>query len=112
MLCSNNPQEVMDLGAVAHLAAIRGRVPFLHFFDGFRTSHEIQKVAIWDYETLGKMLDWSAVDEFKMRALSPEHPVLRGSAQNDDIFFQQREACNVFYDRLPQLVASYMVEVN
>ncbi len=112
MLCSNNPQEVMDLGAVAHLAAIRGRVPFLHFFDGFRTSHEIQKVAVWDYETLGKMLDWSAVDEFKMRALNPEHPVLRGSAQNDDIFFQQREACNVFYDRLPKLVATYMDEVN
>lgn len=112
MLCSNNPQEVMDLGAVAHLAAIKGRVPFLHFFDGFRTSHEIQKVAVWGYETLGEMLDWAAVDEFKKRALNPEHPVLRGSAQNDDIFFQQREACNVFYDRLPQVVATYMDEVN
>ncbi len=112
MLCANNPQEVMDLGAVAHLAAIKGRVPFLHFFDGFRTSHEIQKVAIWDYETLREMLDWNAVEEFKNRALSPEHPVLRGSAQNDDIFFQAREASNVYYNRLPQIVADYMNKVN
>ena len=112
MLCANNPQEVMDLGAVAHLSAIKGRVPFLHFFDGFRTSHEIQKVAVWNYETLAEMLDWNAVDEFKKRALTPEHPVLRGSAQNDDIFFQAREASNVYYDRLPNIVADYMNKVN
>lgn len=112
MLCSNNPQEVMDLGAVAHLSAIKGRVPFLHFFDGFRTSHEIQKVAVWDYETLGDLLDWDAVEDFKNRALSPEHPVLRGSAQNDDVFFQAREASNSYYDRLPKIVEDYMKKVN
>lgn len=112
MLCANNPQEVMDLGAVAHLAAIKGRVPFLHFFDGFRTSHEIQKVAVWDYQTLSEMLDWSAVEEFKNHALSPEHPVLRGSAQNDDIFFQTREASNTYYDMVPKLVTDYMNNVN
>ena len=112
MLCANSPQEVMDLGAVAHLAAIKGRVPFLHFFDGFRTSHEIQKVAVWDYETLREMLDWTAFENFKKRALSPEHPVLRGSAQNDDIFFQAREASNSYYDRVPKIVADYMSLVN
>lgn len=112
MLCANNPQEVMDLGAVAHLSAIKSRVPFLHFFDGFRTSHEIQKVAVWDYETLGDLLDWDAVEDFKNRALSPEHPVLRGSAQNDDVFFQAREASNSYYDRLPQIVEDYMKKVN
>lgn len=112
MLCSNNPQEVMDLGAVAHLSAIKGRVPFLHFFDGFRTSHEIQKVAVWDYDTLGDLLDWDAVEDFKNRALSPEHPVLRGSAQNDDVFFQAREASNFYYDRLPKIVEDYMKKVN
>lgn len=112
MLCSNNPQEVMDLGAVAHLSAIKGRVPFLHFFDGFRTSHEIQKVAVWDYDTLGDLLDWDAVEDFKNRALSPEHPVLRGSAQNDDVFFQAREASNSYYDRLPKIVEDYMKKVN
>lgn len=112
MLCSNNPQEVMDLGAVAHLSAIKGRVPFLHFFDGFRTSHEIQKVAVWDYETLGDLLDWDAVEDFKNRALIPEHPVLRGSAQNDDVFFQAREASNSYYDRLPKIVEDYMKKVN
>ena len=90
MLCSCSPQEVMDLSAVAHLSAIKGRVPFLHFFDGFRTSHELQKIETWDYETLGEMLDWEAVEKFRRRSLNPEHPVLRGSAQNDDIFFQAR----------------------
>ena len=88
----------MDLGAVAHLATIKSRVPFLHFFDGFRTSHEIQKIEMWDYEDLGEMLDWDAVDAFRRSALNPEHPVLRGSAQNPDIFFQAREACNPYYD--------------
>ena len=112
MLCANSPQEVMDLGAVAHLAAIKGRVPFLHFFDGFRTSHEIQKVAVWDYETLREMFDWRAFSDFKKRALSPEHLVLRGSAQNDDIFFQAREASNSYYDRVPKIVADYMSLVN
>ncbi len=92
MLCSNSVQEVMDLGAIAHLSAIKGRVPFLHFFDGFRTSHEIQKIAVWDYEDLKDMLDFDAVNNFRRRALNPEHPVLRGSAQNDDIFFQAWEA--------------------
>ena len=112
MLCANNPQEVMDLGAVAHLSAIKGRVPFLHFFDGFRTSHEIQKVAIWDYDTLKELLDWDAVETFRHRALNPENPVLRGSAQNDDVFFQAREASNPYYDRLPKIVEDYMKKVN
>lgn len=112
MLCANNPQEVMDLAAIAHLSAIKGRVPFLHFFDGFRTSHEIQKVATWDYDDLGKMLDWDAVEQFRRRALNPEHPVLRGTAQNDDIFFQAREACNVYYDKIPEVVVEYMDKVN
>ena len=112
MLCSNNPQECMDLGAVAHLAAIKGRVPFLHFFDGFRTSHEIQKIETWDYEDLADMLDWDAVDAFRRRSLNPEHPVLHGSAQNPDIFFQTREACNKFYDAVPGIVEEYMDKVN
>ena len=112
MLCSNSPQEVMDLGAVAHLAAIKGRVPFLHFFDGFRTSHEVQKISIWDYEDLGEMLDWNAVEEFRHRSLNPEHPALRGTAQNDDIFFQAREACNKYYDEIPGVVVDYMNKVN
>ncbi len=112
MLCSNNPQECMDLGAVAHLTAIKGRVPFLHFFDGFRTSHEIQKVEMWDYEDLADMLDWDAVDAYRRRSLNPEHPVLRGSAQNPDIFFQAREACNTYYDAVPALVEEYMDKVN
>ncbi len=112
MLCSNSPQEVMDLGAVAHLAAIKGKVPFLHFFDGFRTSHEIQKIETWDYEDLGEMLDWDAVDEFRRHALNPEHPVLRGQAQNGDIFFQAREACNKYYDAVPEVVVEYMDKVN
>ena len=112
MLCSNNPQECMDLAAVAHLAAIKGRVPFLHFFDGFRTSHEIQKIEEWDYEDLADMLDWDAVEAFRRRSLNPEHPVTRGTAQNDDIFFQAREACNKYYDAVPEVVVEYMNKVN
>ena len=112
MLCSNNPQEVMDLAAVAHLSAIKGRVPFLHFFDGFRTSHEIQKIEYWDYEDLGDMLDWDAVEAFRKRSLNPEHPHIRGTAQNDDIFFQAREACNKYYDAIPEVVVEYMNKVN
>lgn len=112
MLCSNNPQECMDLAAVAHLAAIEGRVPFLHFFDGFRTSHEIQKIEEWDYADLADMLNWDAVEAFRRRALNPEHPVTRGTAQNDDIFFQAREACNKYYDAIPEVVVKYMDKVN
>ncbi len=112
MLCSTNPQEVMDLGAVAHLSAIKGRVPFLHFFDGFRTSHEIQKIETWDYEDLKDMVDMDAIDAFRRRALNPEHPVLRGTAQNPDIFFQAREASNSFYNAVPAIVEGYMNEVN
>ena len=112
MLCSNNPQEVMDLGAVAHLAAIKGRVPFLHFFDGFRTSHEIQKISVWDYKDLDELLDHEAVNAFRRRALNPEHPVQRGTAQNPDIFFQAREASNVYYDKAVGVVEDYMKAVN
>ena len=112
MLCSNSPQECMDLAAVAHLSAIKGRVPFLHFFDGFRTSHEIQKIEEWDYADLADMLDWDAVEAFRRRALNPEHPVTRGTAQNDDIFFQAREACNKYYDAVPEVVVEYMNKVN
>nr|MBP3598189.1 pyruvate:ferredoxin (flavodoxin) oxidoreductase [Eubacterium sp.] len=112
MLCAGNVQEVMDLGAVAHLSAIEGRVPFLHFFDGFRTSHEIQKIEVWDYEDLKDMCPMEAVKEFRARALNPHHPVQRGTAQNPDIFFQAREASNGYYDRLPQIVETYMKKVN
>ncbi|MGN0618510.1 MAG: pyruvate:ferredoxin (flavodoxin) oxidoreductase [Ruminiclostridium sp.] len=112
MLCSTNPQEVMDLGAVAHLATIKGRVPFLHFFDGFRTSHEIQKIEVWDYDTLAKMVDMDAVAAFRDRALNPEQPVLHGTAQNPDIFFQAREASNKYYDAIPEIVTEYMDKVN
>ena len=112
MLCSANVQEVMDLAAVAHLSAIRGRVPFLHFFDGFRTSHEIQKIDCLDYEDLRKLVDWQAVDKFKKDALNPNHPVTRGTAQNSDVFFQAREACNPFYNALPKIVEDYMNEIN
>ena len=112
MLASSNPQEVMDLGAVAHLSAIKGRVPFLHFFDGFRTSHEIQKIEVWDYKDLADMVDYDAIKEFRQRALSPEHPVLRGTAQNPDIFFQAREASNSYYNALPAVVEEYMNKVN
>ncbi len=112
MLCSNNPQECMDLAAVAHLTAIKGRVPFLHFFDGFRTSHEIQKIEAWDYDDLAEMLDFDAVESFRRNALNPEHPVTRGTAQNDDIFCQAREACNKYYDAVPEVVVEYMNKVN
>ena len=112
MLASTNPQEAMDLGAVAHLATIKGRVPFLHFFDGFRTSHEIQKIAIWDYEDLKEMVDMDAVKAFRDHALNPEHPVQRGTAQNPDIFFQAKEASNSFYNNLPAIVEEYMGKVN
>ena len=112
MLCASNVQEVMDLGAVAHLSTIKGRVPVLHFFDGFRTSHEIQKIEAWDYKDLEDMLDKKAAQAFRNRALNPEHPVLRGTAQNGDIFFQAREACNEFYNKFPAIVEDYMNKVN
>ncbi len=112
MLCASNVQEVMDLGAVAHLTAIKGRVPFLHFFDGFRTSHELQKIEIWDYDDLAELCDMDAVDEFRRRALNPEHPVIRGTAQNPDVFFQAREASNTYYDAIPELTQEYMNKVN
>ena len=112
MLAETNAQEIMDLGAVAHLATIKGRVPVLNFFDGFRTSHEIQKVAAWDYKDLAEMVDWDSVQAFRNRALNPEHPVLRGSAENGDIFFQHREACNPYYDAFPAIVEEYMGKVN
>ena len=112
MLCSSNPQEVMDLGTVAHLSTIEGRVPFLHFFDGFRTSHEIQKIETWDIEDVRSMVNFKKIDEFRKRALNPEHPVLRGTAQNPDIFFQAREACNPYYDAIPGIVEDYMNKVN
>ncbi len=112
MLAESNPQEVMDLGAVAHLAAIKGRVPFLNFFDGFRTSHEIQKIEVWENEDLAPMVDMDAVNAFRAHSLSPEHPALRGSAENGDIFFQHREACNKYYNALPAIVEDYMHQVN
>lgn len=112
LLASANPQEVIDMGAVAHLSAIRGRVPFLHFFDGFRTSHEIQKVELLDYDDLGKLLDIKAVERFRKNSLNPEHPCTRGTTQNPDIFFQQREACNPFFEALPAVVEEYMQEIN
>ena len=112
MLAESNTQEVMDLGPVAHLAAIEGRVPFINFFDGFRTSHEIQKVAAWDYEDLKEMCDMDAVEAFRKRALNPERPVMRGSHENGDIFFQHREACNKYYDACPAIVEKYMDKVN
>ena len=112
MLAETNPQEVMDLGAVAHLSTIEGRVPFINFFDGCRTSHEIQKIEAWDYEDLREMVNMDAVNAFRARALNPEHPVLRGSAENGDIFFQHREACNRYYDALPEIVEKYMGKVN
>ena len=112
MLAETNPQEVMDLSAVAHLASIESRVPFINFFDGFRTSHEIQKIEVWDYEDLKEMTDMDAVDAFRRRALNPEHPVMRGSHENGDIFFQHREACNKYYDAVPGIVEKYMGKVN
>ena len=112
MLAEGNVQEVMDLAPVAHLAAIKGRVPFINFFDGFRTSHEIQKVAIWDYKDLAEMVDMDAVAAFRARALNPEHPTMRGSHENGDIFFQHREACNDYYEALPEVVEEYMGKIN
>ena len=112
MLSEASVQEVMDLTPVAHLAAIEGKVPFINFFDGFRTSHEIQKIEMWDYEDLKDMLNMDAVDEFRRHALNPNHPCQRGSAQNPDIFFQAREACNPYYDALPGVVQKYMDKVN
>lgn len=111
MLASTNVQEVMDLGSVAHLAAIKGRVPFLHFFDGFRTSHEVQKIETIDYDSLAQVVDTDAVNTFRNNALNPEHPVLRGTAQNPDIFFQAREASNKFYTAVPGIVENYMEEI-
>ena len=112
MLCESSVQEVMDLTPVAHLAAIKGKVPFINFFDGFRTSHEIQKIEEWDYDDLADMADWDAIAEYRARALNPNNPSQKGSAQNPDIFFQAREACNPYYDALPALVQEYMDKVN
>ena len=112
MLCEGNVQEVMDLSPVAHLAALEGKVPFINFFDGFRTSHEIQKIAVWDYEDLKDMCDMDAVAEFRKHALNPEHPHMRGSHENGDIFFQHREACNSYYTALPAVVEKYMDKIN
>ena len=112
MLAEGNVQEVMDLAPVAHLSAIKGRVPFINFFDGFRTSHEIQKIAVWDYKDLAEMCDMDAVKAFREHALNPEHPHMRGSHENGDTFFQHREACNQYYDALPEVVESYMDKIN
>lgn len=112
MLCSANVQEVMDLGAVAHLSTLKSRVPFLHFFDGFRTSHEIQKIEVWDYDELKSMVDMDDVQAFRARALNPERPVLRGSAENSDIFFQHREACNKYYNDAVATTEMYMNMIN
>ncbi len=112
MLCSSSVQQVMDLTAIAHLAAIKGRVPFLHFFDGFRTSHELQKIRVIDVDKLKKLIDFKALEEFRKKSLQPSHPVTRGTAQNDDIYFQSIEVRNQYYDNLPDLVSSYMEEIN
>ena len=112
LLCESSVQEVMDLTPVAHLAALKGKIPFINFFDGFRTSHEIQKIEEWDYEDLKDMVDWEYVDAFRKNALNPNRPVERGSAQNPDIFFQAREASNPYYDALPAIVQEYMDKVN
>lgn len=111
LLASNSVQEVMDLGCIAHLSAIKSRVPFLHFFDGFRTSHEIKKIEVIDYEDLKKIVDYDAINEFRNRALNSEHPVVRGTAQNPDIYFQGREASNKFYEKVPDVVAEYMEKI-
>ena len=112
MLAETNPQEVMDLSAVAHLATIKSRVPFINFFDGFRTSHEIQKIQVWDYEDLKEMCDMDAVEAFRKRALNPEHAMMRGSHENGDVFFQHREAANKYYEAVPGIVEEYMGKVN
>ena len=112
MIASNNPQEAFDLACVSHLSAIKGSVPFIHFFDGFRTSHEIQKIKLTDYSKLEKMVDKKALENFRKNALNPENPSLRGTAQNDDVYFQNREACNKFYNKIPEIVENYMNEIN
>ena len=112
LLAAANPQEVMDMGAVAHLSAIKGKVPFLHFFDGFRTSHEIQKIDALDYNDLAKLIDYNALDRFRRNALNPEHPCTRGTTQNPDVYFQLRESCNDFYAAIPEIVENYMGEIN
>ena len=112
MLCSSSVQEVMDLGGIAHLSAIKGRVPFLHFFDGFRTSHEIQKIDVFNHDDFRKLVDWDAINEFRARALNSEHPVIRGTAQNPDVFFQGREAANQYYEKIPGIVADYMEQIS
>ena len=112
MLCSSSVQEVMDLGGIAHLSAIKGRVPFLHFFDGFRTSHEIQKIDVFNHDDFRKLVDWDALAEFRARALNPEHPVIRGTAQNPDVYFQVREASNRYYDEVPEIVKDYMDQIS
>ncbi|SDD60744.1 Pyruvate:ferredoxin oxidoreductase [Sporomusa acidovorans DSM 3132] len=111
LLAASSVQQVMDLAAVAHLSAIKGRVPFLNFFDGFRTSHEIQKIEMLEYDELANLLDWDAVDEFRRRGLNPDHPALRGTVQNADIHFQQREVTNRYYQALPEIVEAYMGEI-
>ncbi|MDD5786486.1 MAG: pyruvate:ferredoxin (flavodoxin) oxidoreductase, partial [Campylobacter lanienae] len=112
MLATGSVQEVMDLAGVAHLSAIKGRVPFLHFFDGFRTSHEIQKIEVMDYSVFDRLLDKEAVEEFRRTSMNPENPKIRGTAQNDDIYFQTRELTNKFYDAIPDIVAYYMSEIS
>ncbi|MBR2928845.1 MAG: pyruvate:ferredoxin (flavodoxin) oxidoreductase, partial [Oscillospiraceae bacterium] len=112
MLCEGSVQEVMDLSPVAHLAALEGKVPFVNFFDGFRTSHEIQKIEVWDFEDLKEMCNMEAVEAFRKHSLNPEHPAMRGSHENGDTFFQHREACNKYYDALPAVVEKYMGKVN
>ena len=112
MLCESGVQEVMDLAAVAHLSAIKGRVPFVNFFDGFRTSHEISKIEVMDYNDYAKMLDWDAVKSFRQRGLNPDKPVIRGTAQNPDIYFQTREAVNSYYNALPAIVEDYMGQIS
>ncbi len=112
MLCGSSVQEVMDLTPVAHLSAIKGKVPFINFFDGFRTSHEIQKIETWDYDDLAEMADWDAIAEYRKNAMNPNNPCQKGSAQNPDIFFQAREACNPYYEALPEVVQMYMDKVN
>ncbi|MEA4826038.1 MAG: pyruvate synthase, partial [Clostridium sp.] len=111
LLAESSVQQVMDLGAVAHLAAIKGKVPFVNFFDGFRTSHEVQKIEVLEYDDLGKLLDMDAVNAFRRSALNPDHPVTRGTAQNPDIYFQEREVSNKYYDALPEIVEEYMQEI-
>ena len=111
MLASSSVQEVCDLAAVAHLSAVKGRLPFIHFFDGFRTSHEIQRIEALSYEDYEEMLDKEAVQAFRERALSPNHPVMRGTAQNPDIYFQTREAANLFYEKIPGIIKEYMAQI-